>query len=216
MLCFFLHRLITLIRTRPKGISDKDLSNEMIDLKPLQRVEMINKLLSQGHIELYKQAGLLVYRFKDSTKVIKGASTNEEKIVYKIIEEEGNKGIWIGDIRKKSNLVQSQLVKILKNFETKQVIKVMKSATTNRKMYLLYRLEPDISITGNVWFQDKEIETEFIDILSQQCYRFLEEKREEAESRNAGPIAARNAMLVSSEEVRKFISNLGISKVILS
>ncbi|XP_071632930.1 DNA-directed RNA polymerase III subunit RPC6-like [Temnothorax longispinosus] len=208
-------RVIALIRAKPKGISDKALSNEMPDLKPHRRGEIINKLVSQGHVELLKQAGLLVYRFKDSTKLVKG-STNEEKMVFKIIEEVGNKGIWIGDIRKKTNLMPSQLRTILKNFEDERLIKVKTSVTSNKKMHMLYHLEPDVSITGSVWYQDNEIETEFIDVLSQQCYQFLEQKRENMEILNSGPIAARNAMSASSEEIWKFISDLGISKVKLS
>lgn len=207
-------RLIALIRTRSKGISDEDLNKEMPDLKPVQRAEIINKFLSQGHIELFKRAGLLFYRFQeDSTKLIKSV-TNEEKIVYKTIEEVENKGIWIGDIKRKTNLTHTQLQQILKNLEAKQLIKNVKSKN-NRKMYMLYHLESDI-FTSNVWYQNNDIETEFIDVLSQQCYRFLKEKREKIESCHIGPIATRNAMSASSQEVWKFISDLGISKVELS
>lgn len=212
ILYIFIHRLIALIRTRSKGISDEDLNKEMPDLKPVQRAEIINKFLSQGHIELFKRAGLLFYRFQeDSTKLIKSV-TNEEKIVYKTIEEVENKGIWIGDIKRKTNLTHTQLQQILKNLEAKQLIKNVKSKN-NRKMYMLYHLESDI-FTSNVWYQNNDIETEFIDVLSQQCYRFLKEKREKIESCHIGPIATRNAMSASSQEVWKFISDLGISKVI--
>lgn len=212
MLCIFFHRLIALIRTRPKGIPDKDLSNEMPDLKPRQRAEIINKFLSQGHVELLNKQGVLFYRFKDPTELVKG-STNEEKIVHEIIEEAGNEGIGIGDIRKKTNLINAQLQKVLKNLEAKRFIKAVKSVTSNKKMYMLYHLEPDTSITGNVWYQDKEIETEFVDVLSQQCYQFLEQKRQKMKSCNVGPIVARKTMFASAEEVWKFISDSGISKV---
>lgn len=209
----FFYRLIALLRTRPKGISNNDLSNEMSDLKPLQRAKIINKLLSQGCIELFKQAGSLFYRLKDSTKLVKG-STNEEKIVYEIIKEAGNKGIWIGDIRMKTNLKHTLLQKILKSLEVKNVTKTVKSVTNNRKMCMLYHLEPDKSITGSVWYENNDIETDFIDVLCQQCYQFLEQKSEKMKSCNAGPIRARNATYASSEEIWKFISNLGISKVV--
>lgn len=210
---YIFHRLIAVIRTRPKGISDEDLRNEMPDLKPRQRAEIINKFLSQGQIELFNKQGVLFYRFKDSTKLVKG-STNEERIIYKIVEEAGNEGIGIGDIRNKTNLKNAQLQKVLKNFEAKQFIKAVKCVTNNKKVYMLYHLEPDTSITGSVWYQDNDIETEFVAILSEQCYQFLEQKRQKMKSCNIGPIAAKNAMFTSSEEVWKFISESGISKVI--
>lgn len=190
----------------------------MPDLQPAQRAQIINKLLSQGYFDLFKQGGSLLYRLKDPSKakIAKGAD-NEEKIVYTIIEEAGNKGIWIRDIRFKSNLMPTQLNKILKSLETKKFIKAVKSvAASKKKVYMLYNLEPDRSVTGGAWYQDQDFEAEFVDVLNQQCYRFLEQKREETSSCKGGPIAARNIAFASSKEVWKFISDLGISKVKLS
>lgn len=71
-----------------------------------------------------------MYKYKDSSKksVVRGAD-NEEKVVFKIIEEAGNKGIWIRDIRFKSNLNMTQLNKVLKSLETKKIIKAVKSVS---------------------------------------------------------------------------------------
>ncbi|PBC33920.1 DNA-directed RNA polymerase III subunit RPC6 [Apis cerana] len=211
-------KIIALAQARPKGISDKDLTIEMPDLQPAQRAQIINKLLSQGHFDLFKQGGSLLYRLKDPSKakIAKGAD-NEEKIVYTIIEEAGNKGIWIRDIRFKSNLMPTQLNKILKSLETKKFIKAVKSvAASKKKVYMLYNLEPDTSVTGGAWYQDQDFEAEFVDVLNQQCYRFLEKKKEQMNSCGGGPIMARNVTFASSKEVWKFISDLGISKVKLS
>ncbi|GAB1866150.1 DNA-directed RNA polymerase III subunit RPC6 [Camponotus japonicus] len=212
-------KIIALAQARPnKGISDKDLAIEIPDLRPDQRAQIINKLLKQECFELYnnKQTGVLSYRLRDPTKIVKGAD-NEEKVVYKIIEEAGNKGIWTRDIRFKSNLMHTQLKKILKSLETKKFIKVVKSvAASKKKVYMLYNLEPDESITGGAWYQDQDFETEFVDVLNQQCYRFLEQKKEKTKNCNIGPIAARNMTFASSKDVWKFISDLGISKVKLS
>lgn len=54
---------------------------------------------------------------------------NEEKVVFKIIQDAGNKGIWIRDIRFKSNLNMTQLNKVLKTLETKKYIKAVKSVS---------------------------------------------------------------------------------------
>ncbi|XP_015584828.1 DNA-directed RNA polymerase III subunit RPC6 [Cephus cinctus] len=211
-------KIIALAHTKTKGISDKDILSEMPDVQPVQRALVINKLLSQGLLDLYKQDKILLYRLKDPNKVktAKGAD-NEEKIVYTIIEEAGNKGIWIRDIRFKSNLMPTQLNKILKSLETKKFIKAVKSvAASKKKVYMLYNLEPDRSVTGGAWYQDQDFEAEFVDVLNQQCYRFLEQKRKETKDCRGGPIAARNITFATSREVWKFISDLGISKVKLS
>lgn len=205
-------KIIALANTKPKGISDKDLADAMPDLQPVQRAQVINKLLSQGYLEVFKQAGSLFYRIKDTPKLIKGAD-NEEKIVYKIIEESKNKGIWNRDIRVKSNLMHAPLKKILKSLENKKLVKVVKNVANKKKVYMLYSTEPDESLTGGAWYQDQDFETEFVDVLNQQCYRFLKEKKEKVKSCNNGPIAVRNMTYASSQEVLKFISELGISTV---
>lgn len=61
---------------------------------------------------------------------------NEEKVVYRIIEESVNKGIWIRDIRIKSNLMQTQLNKIIKNLESKKLIKSVKTVTVRNVKFL--------------------------------------------------------------------------------
>ncbi|KAK0087247.1 hypothetical protein PV325_001403 [Microctonus aethiopoides] len=211
-------KLIALAQGKPNGISDADISKQFPDLQPKQKAIIINKLLSQGQIALFKQGNSLLYRFKDPSKGqgVKGAD-NEEKIVYSIIEQAGNEGIWIRDIRFKSNLMNTQMNKILKILETKKLIKAVKSVAAGKKrLYMLYNLEPARSVTGGAWYQDQDFEAEFVDILNQQCHRFLEEKREAASKFDDGPSPSRIMTYASSQEVLKFISDLGISKVKLS
>ena len=109
----------------------------MPDLDSKSRALAINLLLSSGKIDLLKSAekGLL-YRAKELSKagpvVIRGDT--EEKLVYNIIKEAGNKGTWIRDIRIKSNLVQTQLNKVLKTLKNKKLIKDVKAVNSTRKI----------------------------------------------------------------------------------
>lgn len=100
-----------------------------------QRVGAINKLLQQGSLEILTKNNCLLYRLKDPTKktIIPKGADNEEKIVYSIIEEGDTMGIWIRDIRVKSNLIMTQLNKILKNLENKKLIKAVKSVNVSLK-----------------------------------------------------------------------------------
>ena len=41
---------------------------------------------------------------------------------------------------------------------------------------MLYNLEPDRSVTGGAWYSDQDFESEFVDVLNQQCFKFLEQK----------------------------------------
>ena len=102
----------------------------------------------------------------------------EEKLVYQVIEDSSNKGIWIRDIRFKSNLPHKQISKILKTLESKKLIKSVKSVSAARKkVYMLYDIVPDESLTGGAWYSnDQEFETEFVDILNHKCYQYLQHK----------------------------------------
>ena len=59
----------------------------------------------------------------------------EERLVYQIIEDSGNTGIWIRDIRIKSNLPISTIRKSIKALESKKLIKSVKSAELQRNHF---------------------------------------------------------------------------------
>lgn len=144
-------------------------------------------------------------------------SDNQEKLVYQIIEDAGNKGIWSRDIRYKSNLPLTEINKILKNLESKKLIKAVKSvAASKKKVYMLYNLQPDRSVTGGAWYSDQDFESEFVEVLNQQCFKFLQSKAETARESKQNPMIQRNSSFASSHEVWKYICELGISKVELS
>ncbi|XP_067136463.1 DNA-directed RNA polymerase III subunit RPC6 [Centruroides vittatus] len=208
-------RIIQLCKDNASGITDKLIRTEMPHADTSQVVTAINRLLSQEKIEILKKGKQLLYKLKDPEAAIKvkGADT-EEKLIYQIIEEAGNKGIWIRDIRYKSNLLLTQVNKILRNLESKKFIKAVKSVSASKKkVYMLYNVEPDRSVTGGAWYSDQEFESEFVDILNQQCYRYLQQKVDNAKSLCMDPISERNASYVSSKEVLEYITKLGISKV---
>lgn len=211
-------KILTLCKENAKGITDAIIQQNMPSIPAQQRVMAINRLLSTGRLELLKSGSMLLYRYKDGETVskVKGFEL-EEKLVYQIIEEAGNKGIWIRDIRYKCNLQLTQVNKILKTLESKKLIKAIKSvAASKKKVYMLFNLEPDQSVTGGSWYSDQDFESEFVDVLTQQCFKFLQQKALEAKKLSPDPLAHKNASYGSSQDILKFITDLGISKVQLS
>ncbi|XP_027696256.1 DNA-directed RNA polymerase III subunit RPC6 isoform X2 [Vombatus ursinus] len=174
------NRIIELCHQFPHGITDQVIQNEMPHIEAQQRAMAINRLLSMGQLDLLRSNTGLLYRIKESqnTGKMKG-SDNQEKLVYQIIEDAGNKGIWSRDIRYKSNLPLTEINKILKNLESKKLIKAVKSvAASKKKVYMLYNLQPDRSVTGGAWYSDQDFESEFVEVLNQQCFKFLQSKVE--------------------------------------
>ncbi|XP_032103985.1 DNA-directed RNA polymerase III subunit RPC6 isoform X4 [Sapajus apella] len=216
------NRIIELCHQFPHGITDQVIQNEMPHIEAQQRAVAINRLLSMGQLDLLRSNTGLLYRIKDSQNAgsisfflskMKG-SDNQEKLVYQIIEDAGNKGIWSRDIRYKSNLPLTEINKILKNLESKKLIKAVKSvAASKKKVYMLYNLQPDRSVTGGAWYSDQDFESEFVEVLNQQCFKFLQSKAEAARESKQNPMIQRNSSFASSHEVWKYICELGISKV---
>lgn len=208
--------LVGLAKSKPAGISNDDIKANLSEIPPEVRVLALNKLIQSEMLEILKKGESLIYRLKDPAKKSSAPSDmdNEERIIYNIIEEGGSTGIWIRDIRVKSNLIMTQLNKILKNLENRKLIKAVKSVNASKKkVYMLYNLEPDRSVTGGAWYQDSDFEAEFVDVLNQQCLRFLQMRRETAKKLKEGPIAVQMKTLCTVGDVHKFISELGISKI---
>lgn len=104
-------RITGLCRDFPQGLSDKVLQNELPGIEPKNRAMAINQLLNTGKIDLLTSPeGVVFYKLKGASKASTVRGDQEEKIVFGIIEEAGNRGTWIRDIRIKSNLGQVSLL----------------------------------------------------------------------------------------------------------
>ena len=138
-------RILELCAQNPDGINDLILQHGMPQVSAQQRLAALNRLLSLGKLDLLKSAQLgIVYRLKDNLDPATALFTNntsdmDEKLVYTVIKESGNKGIWIRDISIKTNVKSTALNKTLKNLETKKLIKSVASVNANKKKvsYLL-------------------------------------------------------------------------------
>lgn len=210
------NRLLEIVGNSRAGVTTIGLQNT-IPINVDRLVKALNNLIAQNQIELFTQDTQLLYKIKnpESAKIFQGSDI-EEKLVYQIIEKAGNKGIWIRDLRFSSNLSQTQVNKILKNLENKKLIKSVKSvAASKKKVYMLYNIEPDRTVTGGTWYSDQEFESEFVDVLNQQCYRYLQHAKISAD-KYPDPISQRNASCKSSDNICNYINGLKVSKVQLS
>lgn len=208
------NQIIQLLEENERGVTEKTLQIAMSFVDIATRAKIINELLAENKIELLKQGSQLVYKLKGEERKI--CETDEENVVYAIIEEAGNRGIWMREIRNKSKLPQIQLNKVLKNMENKKLIKNVKSiAAYKKKVYMLYDVEPDVSVTGGTWYSNNYFETEFVEVLNQQCYKYLLRKSE-ASAHLGNPIERKHKSWAKSDEICDFIAKLGISKVDLT
>jgi DNA-directed RNA polymerase III subunit RPC6 len=208
-------QLIQLATTKPGGISNDDIKTKLGDVSPAIRLQAINKLIQMESLEVLQKGETLIYRLKDPSKSAASMNMdNDEKIIYDVIAAGENTGVWVKDIRTKSNLIMTHLTKILRTLENKKLIKAVKSVNASKKkVYMLFNLDPARSVTGGAWYQDSDFEAEFVDVLNQQCLRFLQTKKTEAKKLKDGPYNVQLKSLCTVQEVHEFITRLGISKI---
>ncbi|GBN94692.1 DNA-directed RNA polymerase III subunit RPC6, partial [Araneus ventricosus] len=161
-------------------------------------------------IDLLKKGKQLVYAYKNASRKSQGAD-NEEKLILEAVKKSGNDGIAPKDIKYATNLPQPQITKILKGMEARRLVKSVVSSS-KKKLFLLYGLEPSHAVTGGTFYSGQEFETEFVDVLGEQCYRYLLQAKGLAE-KLSDPVSQRHASFKSSREICDYINSLKISKV---
>lgn len=126
---------------------------------------------------------------------IKGLGT-EDMLVYQVISQAGNVGIWTRDMKQRTNLPQTKITKILKLLEERGLVKSIKSIqNASRKVYMLSTLEPAKEITGGPWYgNDQQPDRAFIETIRDVASKFVARQ---------GPVSVR--------EVALFIDESGVS-----
>eukprot|EP01135_Chromosphaera_perkinsii_P005506 Nk52_evm55s352 gene=Nk52_evmTU55s352 len=211
-------KVLNICKMDPQGITDDFLKQTLSPGEVDMRVQAINGLLNGDKIDLMQNPnGQIMYRAKDDKELNKFEGMSPvERLVYQIVQEAGNKGIWTRDLRHKSNLQQTEISKILKLMENRKLIKSVKSVqASKKKVYMLYELEPDRSLTGGAWYSEQEFESEFVEVLNTYCYRFILQKKSEAED-SPDPVIRATKGYATSKEVKEYIEGLKLSKVELS
>ncbi|VDN36492.1 unnamed protein product [Gongylonema pulchrum] len=118
--------ILALLAGKSSGLSNQELMDQTTDMDAKTRGEAVNSLLSAGKIEMLqgKTTGAFTLRVRKGTQ-LQGAS-NEEQLIYSLIEESGKKGIWIRDIRDRTGLSQTRMRKVLNTLEQRKLVKSIK------------------------------------------------------------------------------------------
>ncbi|KAG8184825.1 hypothetical protein JTE90_004923 [Oedothorax gibbosus] len=205
--------VIEALKDHPKGVTQKDLEALIPSLSVVELVQVLNKFISQDKINLMRKGKQLVYVIKDGSsgkKPLAGTDV-EDKVIYEAVKRAGNDGISSKELKYACNLPQPQITKILKSMEAKRLVKSVVSAS-KKKVFMLFGLEPSHAVTGGTFYSGQEFESEFVDVLGDQCYRYLQQAKALAE-KHSDPLSQRRAAFKSSKEICDYINSLKISKV---
>ncbi|XP_004363278.1 polymerase III polypeptide F [Capsaspora owczarzaki ATCC 30864] len=169
----------------------------------------INKLLSSGLVEMINNGNAV--RLIASASKLAGMDA-DERLIYQTIESVKNRGIWTRDLRHKTNIGIGQLNKTLKKFETAKLIKAVKSvAASKKKVYMLYDLEPDKTLSGGAWYSEQEFDSEFAQQIQHAVLRYLKSRYESCSAERKYIDS-----FVSCEEVTQHIADIKLATIALS
>lgn len=203
--------LIDTLKNHPKGVTQKILMESIPSLSVPELAQILNKLISQGKIDLLKKGKQLVYALKnDSIKKSQGADV-EERLILDAVTKAGNNGISAKELKYATNLPQPQITKMLKVMEGRRLVKSV-VASNKKKLFMLFGLEPSTAVTGGTFYTGQEFESEFVDVLGEQCYRYLLQAKGLAD-KLSDPVSQRRASFKSSRDICDYINSLKISKV---
>ena len=138
-----------------------------------ERIKILTALKAENKIKfVLDKNGSLFYELEVEEQ-------SPEDLVHDVVKESGRNGIWVRDIRFKTKLPQVSVNKALKVLENKKVIRSVKSIS-NRKLYVLFELEPDESITGGACYDSGYIKEDVVKNLKSTCFQFLYDRFEDS------------------------------------
>ncbi|KIP03161.1 hypothetical protein PHLGIDRAFT_130315 [Phlebiopsis gigantea 11061_1 CR5-6] len=190
------------------------------------RTTALNFLLGAGLLKAMKDAhGRLAFRavVKKELEAKKDLS-GEETLVFGHIQAAGNEGIWTKHIKVKTELHQTVIDRCLKSLTQKKLVKCISGSVQHptRKIYMLFHLEPSTEMTGGPWYTDKELDTEFIKLLTAACLKFIRDRSfprsrpgDAAQQRLLYPPAAAPAYPTAAQ-VQAFLNKSRITETQLS
>lgn len=198
-----MNEILEYIKTLENGATEDLLSINFPNLRKQELVLILNNLLHQNQIEIYKTGHVIHY------KAVVNKTVEYENMIISLIAASGANGLWLRDIKNKTNISHNLVLKILKTLEDTRRIKSIKSVKNNRKTYVLYDTKPNEDISGGVWFSNNDVDSIFVTKLMDVIYKFVNKHEEPF-------ILNKIENLVKMKDLRDFIINSGISQVPLS
>lgn len=157
-----LEEIFNFITSSDSGTPETNIISHFSSFEKQTIQSHINTLIKTKRVEIVQNAPSLSY---------KKVAPPEEHIIYNLIKS--SNGLWLRDIKLKTNLNHILITKILKQMENKKLIKAVKNVKSNRKVYVLYDAKIGDDLLGGIWFSEGEVDSEFVDEIGWVVLAFL-------------------------------------------
>ncbi|BFZ58458.1 34-kDa subunit of RNA polymerase III (C) [Savitreella phatthalungensis] len=102
---------------------------------------------------------------------------DDDRMVYLQVKDAGSSGVWTRTIKQKTALHTTVINRAIKTLETRSMIKGFRHVQyQTRKYYILYDLSPSVEASGGTFFQDSELDQDFVQQLRKVIMVIIERK----------------------------------------
>ena len=168
-------KVLSFLKSNPEGVSQEKLTSA-IPFSENSIVESLNYLISLNRISIIESPEGMIFKYRSEKEALKFRDlTKEEIAVYEVIMQSGNNGISTVDIKIKLKIDNTTYInKILTKLSKKFLIKSLKVLNTrNKKVWIGIDIEPSQDITGGIWCNDQEFDSQFVNVFCEKCAQYI-------------------------------------------
>lgn len=118
-------------------------------------------------ISLKQKGGSLCWslRPRDAARQMEKLNA-EDRMIYVMIEEAHSNGVWVRNIKKRSNLTDQGLTKVTDKLCKLRLVKAVKNIRAPaQKTYMLHHLAPNDEVTGGSFYDGGELDESLVEDL---------------------------------------------------
>ncbi|KAF4974381.1 hypothetical protein FZEAL_8713 [Fusarium zealandicum] len=169
-------------RCRESGVDmfsqDDLLRLDVIPNRDLMLLARVVQSLSDDKlfITMREASGQVLWKWRDAQEAhkYKQCSTDEQVMVYSLIDDSGGDGIWSQTLQKRLNMHDSVLKNAIKQLQTKGLIAPFKNVEhPNKKMFIKASIRPSDRATGGPWYTDQNLDEAFIEDLQRVVFDYV-------------------------------------------
>ncbi|RYP33457.1 hypothetical protein DL767_004735 [Monosporascus sp. MG133] len=187
-----------------RALSQDDLMGlDIIPPKDIKKLMDVVSLLTRER--LFAPVNLhsgLAWRMRPETEAAKYKllTSQEQVLVYEIIDAAGAEGAWQQDIKRRLNMQDTALRKALKELETKRLVSQFTTVeNASKKMWIKAHIKPSARATGGPFYTDSYLDEPYIEELQRIIVAFVKERGSYLSTgRAASPILPKKGVIKGS------------------
>ncbi|GFP60089.1 probable DNA-directed RNA polymerase III subunit rpc6 [Trichoderma asperellum] len=163
-------------------------------------------------ITMREASGQVLWKWRDKQEAhkYKQCTTDEQVMVYSLIDDSGGDGIWTQTLQKRLNMHDSVLKNAIKQLQAKGLIAPFKNVEhPNKKMYIKASIRPSDRATGGPWYTDQDLDEAFIEDLQRVVFDFI--KRQSSYHSTHGGAARAAAAAGGTQAPKKGVIKGGLA-----